>query len=264
VAVALSGDGGDELFVGYNWYSWVFRQQVWQERAGMLSNLATRGSRLLPSRTPGRRFLASLGLDASHQFFERVVLVPSWVKSVVYGPDLVEALSGKEYADVFMDLFNSMEGDILQKMSLTDLHSYLPEDILTKVDRASMAVSLETRTPWLDYRLVEFAFSLPSEWKLRNGQKKYLPKLLAQRLLPENLPLDRKHGFNIPLQEWMRGSLGTLLEENLRNPALSRYLNPIKVTKLLQRHRESYGARHGAALFAILVFGLWSERYLTD
>ena len=136
----------------------------------------------------------------------------------------------------------------------------LPDDILVKVDRASMAVSLEARVPWLDHHLVEFAFSLPSEMRVKSGRKKHLPKELSQKLLPSSLDIERKRGFSIPLETWMRDELGVILEGLLAKD--TGYLDGCEVLELLKRQRSDRRAKHGFRLFAVLVFLLWHQRYI--
>jgi asparagine synthase (glutamine-hydrolysing) len=150
-------------------------------------------------------------------------------------------------------------------MTLTDFHYYLPEDILTKVDRASMAVSLETRVPWLDHELAEFAFSLPSGLRIHAGEKKYLPKQLAKKMLPRDLPLQRKHGFCIPVDDWMREELGSVLEKEMNDgqPSLAKFLNIDYVRDLIARHRRNRRSGLGPRLFSVLVFSKWLKRFLS-
>lgn len=262
VTVVLSGDGGDELFGGYNWYSWVLRLQSLQGCLGPISRFGPWLSKVLPRGMAGRHLMVSLGLDRGHQFLERVSCFQADEKSDIYSRDFLNAINAHSFEKVFLNRFETYEGDLLQRMTKTDFHCYLPEDILTKVDRASMAVSLEARVPWLDHRLVEFAFSLPSDVRIKNGRKKHLPKELARRLLPGNLPIERKKGFCVPLDAWMRDELGRMLEDQLANGDSASYLNKKCVVGLLKRGRSDRQDGHGFQLYAVLVFLLWQNRYL--
>ncbi len=264
VTVVLSGDGGDELFGGYNWYSWMLRLQRLQNQLGPMARLLPVLARLLPRGMRGRHFLSSLGLNPKDQFLERISCFHTDGLPSVCNGNFTESVSTTDFARAFGQRFESYDGDLLQKMTKTDFHSYLPEDILTKVDRASMAVSLEARVPWLDHNVVEFAFSLSSDMRIRSGRKKHLPKELARRLLPGELPIERKKGFSIPLADWMRGKLGRMLEEELSNSGATTYINKERVLKLLDSHRVDMHSQRASQLYAILMFLLWQRHYLDD
>ena len=261
VTVVLSGDGGDELFGGYNWYSWLLALQHWRSRLGPLAHPIGALARHIPGHWPGRHLLGMMDQSATAQLLDRIGVLGAGLKTELYGEGLLATTGMTDAAAAFAGSFEALEGDLLRRLTETDFHNYLPGDILTKVDRASMAVSLEARTPWLDYRLVEYAYALPSSWRIRAGRKKYLPKRLAQSILPAALPLERKQGFCIPLQDWMGGDLGTMLEEALADNALHPYLSTKGVRSLLHAHRHDPGRRLGAPLFAILTFALWRRRF---
>lgn len=261
VTVVLSGDGGDELFGGYNWYSWVLRLQHIEERFGSLSTaLRWMGSKM-PEGMAGQHLLASLCSDPGYQFLERTSCFQAAEKLSLYSREFSEAVRVQDFGNIFMKRFRAYDGDLIQRMTKMDFNCYLPEDILTKVDRASMAVSLEARVPWLDHRLVEFAFSLPSHFKIHKGRKKYLPKLLAKKLLPRNLPLERKKGFSIPLQQWMRGDLGIMLETLLSSKQSQNYIDCNKTSELLKTYKSDLSSKQAVKLYAILLFLLWHDKY---
>jgi asparagine synthase (glutamine-hydrolysing) len=264
VTVVLSGDGGDELFGGYNWYSWMLRLQQLQERLGLLARALPSLARMLPRGMAGRHLLSSLGFGPENQFLERISCFQADGKPSLYRPEFSAVLDGYDYGKVFRERFASYGGNLLQRMTKTDLNSYLPDDILTKVDRASMAVSLEARVPWLDHRLVEFAFSLPSDMRIKNGRKKRLPKELASKLLPKDLPVERKKGFCIPIEEWMRGQLGRMLERQLGGTVFASYIDKKRALDLLSRHRSDQRSRNGVRLFSVLLFLLWHQRYISN
>ena len=263
VTVALSGDGGDELFGGYNWYSQIFQLQRLQRVLGPLSKVGPMLAKIVPDGTWGRPSLSALGLKPQQQMIKCNGAFDERAKLSLYTPEYTSALSGYNYAKVFQDRFASYKDDLLQKMTKTDFNCYLPNDILTKVDRASMAVSLEVRVPWLDHRIAEFAFSLPSALRICKGRKKYLPKLLAKKWLPKDLPLERKKGFCIPINDWMRGDLGRMLEDHLQNNDVSEYVNVNYVFELLRQQRTQQ-CRHCFPLFTVLIFALWYDRYITS
>jgi asparagine synthase (glutamine-hydrolysing) len=154
------------------------------------------------------------------------------------------------------------DANLLDQLMLTDLQRYLPHDILTKVDRASMAVSLEVRVPLLDHRIVQFALKLPLRMKWRNGMSKYLLRQILYRHVPREL-IDRpKHGFGVPLDKWLRGDLHQLINQ---------YLNPSRLKQeglfdpnVVQYHVDRFMAgRCGhARVWSLLMFQMWSERYV--
>src|SRR5687768_5503848 len=141
-----------------------------------------------------------------------------------------------------------------------DFNSYLPDDILVKVDRASMLASLEVRSPWLDHRLIEFAFSsVPNELRADSVSLKILPKLLARRLLPPEFNFERKQGFSIPLQDWLKGNPGNSIEELLLD-VKSGVLDQSTVRGLIRLQKAGRLA-NTERLFALALFQLWSAHY---
>ena len=232
VTVSLSGDGGDELFAGYNRHVWM--EPVWNGmrrvprsvRAGGARMLAgvqsdtwdswySRVEPLLPrrlrQRMPGykaHRLAGLLTAESPEAMYRRVV--SHWSE-----PELV-ALNAREPSTAIGDpARRAALPSFAEQMMYLDLITYLPDDILTKVDRASMAVSLEARVPLLDHRVVEFAWRLPLSMKLRDGQGKWILRRLLDRYVPREL-IDRpKTGFGIPLDAWLRGPLRAWAEELL-------------------------------------------------
>ena len=261
VTVVLSGDGGDELFGGYNWYSWLLSLQRWRSRLGPLTLPVGALARHLPGNWPGRHLLSMMDRSVPAQLLDRVGILSAGLKAALYGNAMLPTSGMKDAATAFTATFDSLDGDLLRRLTEMDFNHYLPGDILTKVDRASMAVSLEARTPWLDYRLVEHAYALPASWRIRGGTKKYLPKALARKILPAELPLERKQGFSIPVQDWMGKDLGLMLEEALAEEAVQPYLSTKGVLALLDSHRRNPARRLGVPLFAVLSFALWRRRF---
>jgi len=216
VTVALSGDGGDELFFGYDRY---FHAQTWWERLaripGPLRAAAAGLSRLRPERLAG--LVGSFGQRALWRLDAVGIMeFPAFYKRLVsHHPRPAELVRGAgPEARTAIDLV-AAENDRFRAMSLWDVLTYLPDDILTKVDRASMAVSLEARVPLLDHRVVEFAASLPTAFKIRDGQGKHLLRRLLYRHVPRELVERPKMGFGIPLQKWLPGELRPWAEDVL-------------------------------------------------
>ena len=150
------------------------------------------------------------------------------------------------------------DGDGALRMSYLDFKTYLPDDILFKVDRASMAFALEVRAPWLDFRIIEFAFgNVPSQLKVTVHGLRHLQKKLARRLLPSTLDLERKQGFVMPIEGWMRDKWGELTIESVREGNASHYIDYEFVNSMVRGQRR--GLNNGVRLFACLLFALWLE-----
>ncbi len=274
VTVALSGDGGDELFAGYNRYQ--LTQRFWRSlslmpravRKGAAAALtAVRPDRwtqilsALPSRLRPpqagdkvHKAAAVLRLDSADAVYRR--LVSHWEPSEIM-PQVAEPRSILDDATVAKDF-----PDLLKRMQFLDLVTYLPDDILTKVDRASMAVALEARVPLIDHRVVEFAWRLPENVKVRNGASKWLLRQVLYRHVPPELIERPKMGFGIPLGEWLRGPLRdwaeTLLnEQRLRQAGL---LDAGMVRRYWADHLD--GRRNWQYLiWDVLMLEAWRERW---
>lgn len=258
-AVALGGDGGDELFGGYTRYAWVLRQEHLRPRIPLfvrnLSGMAA--SRLLPVGVPGRTYLSSYRGDimqsVSHLglYFDataRRALRPG--RSHGNGSLTPENRRGLRAAGGRTPL---------QKLTRADFGTYMVDDILVKVDRASMLASLEVRAPWLDHHIIEFAFSqIPDHLRATKSALKVLPKMLGKRLLPPTLDLDRKQGFSIPLAKWFKGDWGAFFTDVL-SQADPGVLNPRAVRSLLKGQRM--GLNNAERLFALTLFELWRREY---
>ena len=148
---------------------------------------------------------------------------------------------------------------MLRKMTAADFSTYLPEDILVKVDRASMLASLEVRAPFLDYRVIEFAFGrVPDRLRATASERKVLLKLLAQRILPQNLDLHRKQGFSIPLHQWFSGEWGTFLRDVLAEAPQELYDRGMIRTMIAEQAR---GLGNAQRLFNLAILELWRREY---
>lgn len=272
VTVSLSGDGGDELFAGYNRY--VLASQIWGRigwaPAGLRCGLA-RSLRLLSPAVwnqlfglvPEARRPAQAG-DKVHKL-SRVLeggpddlyrqLVSQWDE-----PERLVPGAREHKGPLFNGQAESLLPDRLGRMQYLDSITYLPDDILTKVDRASMAVSLEARVPLLDHRIVEFVWRLPERFKMRNGQSKWLLRQLLYRYVPRKL-IDRpKMGFGVPIDAWLRGPLrdwaeALLDERRLRDEG---FLEPRQIRQRWDEHRTGTRNWH-YPLWTVLMFQAWLE-----
>lgn len=270
VTVALSGDGGDEMFGGYNRYRWAPQSWTWIARvpaglrgivASSLSALARQGSVV--------NFLDGAGLvsqpaeklaklasrmqhaDSIEDFYTRLASVnPEPDKLVLQPKEAV--LDLKEWVQ------DSCLGGIESRMMFADSMSYLPDDILCKVDRAAMAVSLETRTPYLDPRVIEMAWRLPPEMKLRGGETKWALRRLLERFLPREFFERPKRGFAVPLNQWLRGPLRDWAEDllSIERMAQQDLLRAERVRELWRLHGAGQ-EQYGHALWCVLMLQAW-------
>lgn len=260
VTVALSGDGGDELFCGYERYS--LTNTIWNRIRWVDSRVRRLMSRALAAFPVGKlRILSRIVNTMAPQDLYRWLYLSHW--------DAPESLvCGSREPDTFLtEPHRVMSGEALyQWMMLADTLMYLPDDLLVKVDRSSMAVSLEAREPLLDHRLFEFAWSLPTDMKVRSGKGKLILKNVLYRYVPQEV-LDRpKMGFAVPLDSWLRGPLRDWAE-SLLNPDRLRqegYLSADLVTTIWNQHlwgRRLSGRRfqHGGSLWDVLMFQAWLE-----
>lgn len=260
VTVALSGDGGDELFLGYDRYRWL-RKIALVDRAPVLRRmLAAAGLRLPDYRSQIRS--AALAYPRTNLRYS--YLFTGWNQHFI-APVLAHTTTAPKLLSRPPEpkRFNEME-----RAAWDDLHHYLPGDLLVKTDRAAMHSSLETRTPFLDHRIVEFALNLPPELKFVDGKGKQLLRSLLGESIPRTLFERPKTGFAVPLRHWFRGRLQSQLNsklsaQNLRRIQLSNrpVFNDSAVEHLLLRH-QSGRWNFERQLFAIFVFVLWWERYL--
>jgi len=249
---ALGGDGGDELFGGYLHYSAILKRPV---RGRSIVRAA---AERLPLGLPGRNRLLFSTMAASERLSNSGVYFDRAARR-----KLVAGKSARE--DAPLEWWRGMWSDgrsVLENATRLDFQTYLPEDILVKVDRAAMMASLEVRAPWLDHKLAEFAFAkVPDRLKTTAKERKILPRRLARRLLPKDLDLDRKQGFSPPLAAWFRGPWGALAEDVLRD-SKSGIFNRDAVDRLLRGQKR--GMSHGARIFALTMFELWRSAYKVE
>ncbi len=212
VKVVLSGDGGDELFAGYDRYVVDHRRR----HLGLMGDLGCGGilkalSAALPEGTPGRNYLYNLSLPRMERYLDSISLFPTRML-----PDLVEPDVLREQAALHSVLPQAAPGlDPVSRLQDFDIQTYLPGDILTKVDRMSMAHSLEARVPLLDHPFVEFACGLPPDFRLRAGDTKYILKRAVRDRVPPEILNRPKQGFAVPLADWFSGKLGGFFHDVL-------------------------------------------------
>lgn len=270
VTVALTGDGGDEVFGGYRRYR-AGKIAGWLARVPGAKALAHAGRHLVPAgadRTSNRgrirRTLAALGSAASDAYLTQMTQFDPATLSDLLSPDFASRLDRDLPQRWFASLYDGTDPDDPSAASMVaDFGSYLPGDILTKVDRASMAVSLECRSPLLDRDVVEFAAGLPTSWRLRgfSGHKHILKQTFAD-LLPQEIVRRRKSGFAIPLAQWLRGPLKDFVRETLLSErARRRGLFAAKsIEQLVEEHQTGTG-NHAAGLWTLLMLEMWFSEW---
>jgi asparagine synthase (glutamine-hydrolysing) len=258
--VALGGDGGDELFGGYPHHSWVQQQS---RMGGWIPRPARRiarsaASKLIPVGTKGRNYL--LGLTADHPW--NIVQF-----NVLFDADARQRLLAPLGADgrpahgpeAYKAALCRRADTPLRQITALDFQTYMVDDILVKVDRASMLSSLEVRAPWLDPRVIDLAFGrVPDRLRATATERKVLPRRLAERVLPASLDLTRKQGFSLPLAQWFKGDWGRFIEDVLTSAPGNLFDQRI-VRQLLTGQRTGFSNTH--RLFALLMFELWRREY---
>jgi asparagine synthase (glutamine-hydrolysing) len=264
VTVVLSGDGGDELFGGYDRY-------LPHPRVAAFDRLAVPGARaaaalawpLLPHGTRGKNFLRHVAKDWSGRYLDSIAFFHADERAALYSADVRTAagLDAERRLARHFDRFAALPNN--SRMMRFDFETYLPEDVLTKVDRMSMAHSIESRVPLLDNRVIDFAASLPARFKIKGGRRKHVLKDTLKTMLPEAILSRRKQGFGVPLGTWFRGGLTSLFSDILDTPRTRQrgYFDAAFVGRLLREHLD--GERdHTLRLWQLLVFELWHRQYL--
>ncbi len=261
VTVVLSGDGGDELFAGYTWLRMTRHVNAYRRIPAVLRYGVDTVLRLAPT-TPFlgklRRFSRDSFLEPDAVFRRRETCFDANERTALYGPELATHVA-KDVVDRFQEHVEdaaSMSAE--NRMLHQDFNMYLPDDILAKVDRMTMAHSLEARVPILDNRVIDFAASVPFRMKMRGSISKYIVKKAIGPIMPPDLIRQRKQGFAIPIHRWMREDLrghflDTVLGHDARNPLL---LNRRAIRSLFDRHIQETD-NFGHHLWAVLMFEEW-------
>lgn len=272
VTVCLSGDGGDENFAGYRRYFFErLEDQVRSVLPSPFRRYFLRGvaeiypkADWLPQPLRAKTFLGNVARDPMEGYFRSVSLLLPEMKEKVLSEELHRQLVSYDTYDIFSSLHERCRGlDALSRAQYIDFKTYLAEDILTKVDRASMANSLEVRAPLLDHHLVQLAAKIPPRLKLKGREGKYILKKIAAPLLPTSIVYRKKMGFSMPVPEWLRGELRHRVEETLFGAAAgSRGLFNQKYVRRLWKEHCAGLANHAQPLWALFMFELWARRHL--
>ena len=270
VTVALSGDGGDETFAGYRRYKLHMAEETVRGRLplglrravfgplGALYPKADWAPRVFRAKTT----FQSLARDAVGAYFHTISIFSDEMRARLFSPKLKRELGGYHALEVFRRHAARGPDEPLAQVQYLDMKTYLPGDILTKVDRASMAHALEVREPLLDHKLLEWAATLPRDLKLRGGEGKYIMKKGFEPFLPQDILYRPKMGFAVPLATWFRGGLKARIGEVVMGDRLAStgWFEPTYLRALLDQH--SSGRRdHSAPLWTLLMFDAFLARH---
>jgi asparagine synthase (glutamine-hydrolysing) len=279
VTVSLSGDGGDEVFGGYN-------RHVWSARLGktieLVPEAVRRGLAAMLRGVPPRRWDSIFGMCAPFLPESLMHRIPglklhklaraltaddadgAYQQLLSHWPDPGSVAHGSRETFTFPSKLQAghRSPSFAEQMMFLDALTYLPDDILTKVDRATMAVGLEARVPFLDHRIVEFAWRLPLSMKVRRGRGKWILREVLHRYVPRSLVERPKSGFGIPLESWLRGPLREWAEELLRGPSLGEeeFLDPRPIRQMWADFLGGNGDWH-SPLWSVLMFQAWRKEY---
>lgn len=271
VTVALSGDGGDENFCGYRRYAFDLRENFVRgllPRAlrnpifGGLGRLYPKAD-YLPQVFRGKAFISNVARDPVEAYCFSMSAFQESEKQSLMDPGVFRELAGHRTVDLFRHYYDEAPAeDHMSRIQYLDIKTYLCDDILTKVDRASMAVSLEVRCPILDHRFMEYAATISWREKIRGGDKKRILKRSLAPLLPDEILYRPKMGFGLPILEWLRTDLKDYARDLiLESEATDRYFQRRHLEKIWEQHQS--GMRNRATeLWVVMMFNLWHRRFM--
>jgi asparagine synthase (glutamine-hydrolysing) len=264
VTVALTGDGGDEIFGGYVHYE---RELVTSRIPLLMRLLLGYGSNLMPDGMRGKKRFHNMLYDHARRNVCSTTLFPENSRRSMYSRDCFERVRGHDPFERQLSEYRKVSGlDVTASMQYVDARVYLTDDILVKVDKASMFNSLETRAPLLDQHLVEYVASLPSSLRLHDGVLKYLLKKIALNMVPPETVNRPKHGFRVPIKQWFRGDLSAYALELLEAPRAQQrgIFNPQFIHNLLKAHASTKLVNFSEAIWALVCLELWFQVYIDE
>jgi asparagine synthase (glutamine-hydrolysing) len=269
VTVVLSGDGGDELFAGYTRYATDKQRSGLANlpksfRAGVLQNLSEK----LPHNFRGKNYLYNISLDAVDRYIDSISHFNGNRKKLLYSKDFLGKLNGgfgagerefKRYAE------SVSTGNPIDNLLYLDSKTYLPGDILTKVDRMTMATSLEARVPLLDHKLIEFVVQIPTALKIKGTETKYILKRAMEGIVPREILYREKQGFGVPINEWINAQLRTRIHSDLSDEKTQArgYFEKSYIQNLLDEHSNNR-RDHSHALWLLWMLELWHRKFVDD
>lgn len=271
VTVALNGDGGDELFAGYERYQAMVASQIYQRMPRAFRKVINRITDIVPDSTNPKnrlrrlnRFLDAIDLPREERYLRWISMLNEHLKNQLYSDDfsmLVSDDSPLKFIEPYLN--NTSELSLIDSLLYTDTMTYLPNDLLVKVDIASMANSLEARSPFLDQELMEFVARLPASYKLKMFNKKYILKKAVHRLIPQEILSRKKMGFGLPIGRWFRKQLKDLLcDALLSHSSFSRgYFKSDALRNIVKLH-ISGKKDFTFALWTLLILELWHNAFI--
>lgn len=262
VTVALSGDGGDELFMGYGYYNWQKRIEKINSLGGypvrkiaaslleLLGNRNKRAARIFDYENDENSWL-HIWSQEQYMFSEKEI-------SNLFNTEYKHSTLNDEWNKI-----SKMNIQPFEQIALFDIKNYLADNLLYKMDIASMASSLEVRVPYLDHNLVEFAINVPLEYKVRNNEQKHLMKLALEKYLPHDLIYRKKWGFPAPVGNWLKSDMSFLIDKYLSAEELNKHqlFNSDFVNKLISKFRKGEDF-HYKRIWALIIFQMWYNKYM--
>ena len=271
VTVSLSADGGDEIFAGYSKYLLLQKYFTNFSKIPFRKGISKYMKKINPKIIP---FYSKIGnFETKYYKLANMLGANDTIELLKYYSEHfttneVSKILNKPF-DLLPSNFNnqkriSNETDNINKMLATDYQTYMVDDILTKIDRATMSIGLEGREPLLDYRIIEFAARLPSKFKVKDGIDKYILKEIAHKYIPKELMDRPKMGFSVPIYDWFKDELSELFKEYLNKERLDRegIFNSNEVIKLRDKYLNG-DKENIQRLWFILMFEMWHEKWMT-
>ena len=273
VKVVLSADGGDELFAGYNKYDNAIKNyNLFKKCPQFLNSFLSRAFDSIPlNRLP----LIKNKFKIDHKYASIIKLLSKNISPDMVLKNMSQRINNSRIKDIFLDDVKELEtcfdsnnlevanNDNLNRLLSVDYQTFMCDDILTKVDRATMSVSIEGREPLLDHRLIEFMSQIPSKYKNYKGEKKYILKEIVHKYLPKSLMDRPKHGFGIPVLTWFRGELKDLMIDLINEKQLNDQ-KIFRVNKIIEIRDAYFRGRNDdfEFLWFMMIFQMWYNRWM--
>ena len=275
VTVALSGEGGDETFGGYPYrYFWDqiaerYRKVPYWVREKFLKKIASiiplpKNSGLQNKVRQLKKFLSYAGMEQEKRYLHWFSIFTPELKEELYKASVQKEIEDINSYNIYQTHFDKVpEEELLQRMMYVDTKVLLPHDLLTKVDRTSMAHSLEVRVPFLDHELVEYAWNIPSSLKLKGKTTKYILKKMSSHFLPDEIPWRKKQGFEVPISSWFQGKLNSYAKEMLSEETIVKrgYFEHKAIKNILDK-MDAGVMQYGPHVYALIIFELWNKVFI--
>lgn len=276
VTVVLSGDGGDELFAGYDTYiaDKIAKKYYSRLPLGLRNGVLTKILDMIPPQSKkkglinrAKRFVEGMKLPEDLHHTRWMIFLQEAEKELLYSRDMKSGILEGDSYKFIRNYFSNVAyngSDEINKQMYVDIKTYLVDDILVKVDRMSMATSLEARVPFLDYRFVEFAATIPGKYKLQGKKTKVILKQAMEDLLPHEILYRGKEGFSIPIKNWLKKELKPLMMDTLAPDKIKRegFFDSEYIDKLVKEHLKG-AENHSHRLWALIIFGRWYDLYMS-